>query len=391
MTLRFPDWFFFGTSTSAYQIETAFEHDWEGIAARDGNKFLRTTDHESHLEEDVSIIASLAPHYRMSLMWSKLQREAYADFNPDAVTEYTKLLAHLFQKDVKIMMVLHHWCNPRWFEKMGGWENPASPNIFFDFAKRVVDTFGKSVTLWNTFNEPNLYTTFAFLLGEFPPYKRDLFKALKVVENMGKAHELLYTYIKSRSADSIVGISHNCVSFAADNWQGYLPQKLADYWYMDKLIEYFQSSDFIGISYYARMAFDPYPVTYLEYPEKFSKVREHDDIWEYYPQGMEESILKYWDRFKKPIIITENGFCTNDDSLRIKSIKDYMTILHKLLHAGVDIRGYYHWSTWDNFEWSLGPSYRFGLYHCDIDTKARTKKPSADFYSSIAYTNSVTI
>jgi beta-glucosidase len=74
MQYLFPKDFLFGTSTAAAQIETAFEHDWQGVKAKDGNIFERTTDHELRFKEDAEIISSLAPHYRMGLMWSKLQR-----------------------------------------------------------------------------------------------------------------------------------------------------------------------------------------------------------------------------------------------------------------------------------------------------------------------------
>ena len=76
--LEFPEKFMFGTSTSAYQIETAFKHDWEQVRAKDGYVFNRTTDHEKKYEQDAEIISSLAPHYRMSLMWSRLQRLPFA-------------------------------------------------------------------------------------------------------------------------------------------------------------------------------------------------------------------------------------------------------------------------------------------------------------------------
>jgi len=77
MKLTFPDNFIFGTSTAAAQIETAFEHDWQGVKARNGVLFERTTDHEKRFKEDAAIIASVAPNYRMGLMWSKLQRAPF--------------------------------------------------------------------------------------------------------------------------------------------------------------------------------------------------------------------------------------------------------------------------------------------------------------------------
>ena len=112
MNLVFPKHFEFGTSTAAYQIETGVEHDWCGVRARDGHVFGCTTDHEQRYAEDVDIIASLAPNYRMSLMWSRLQPAPLAPFATEATSEYHELLRMLKSKGVTIMMVLHHFAAP---------------------------------------------------------------------------------------------------------------------------------------------------------------------------------------------------------------------------------------------------------------------------------------
>src|SRR5689334_16901901 len=117
MILRFPPDFIFGTSTAAAQIETAFEHDWQGVVARDGVVFDRTTDHEHRLKEDAEIISSLAPYYRMGVMWSKLQRAPFAPLDATAVESYRSLLSDLRGRGVQIMMVIHHFTNPTWFCK----------------------------------------------------------------------------------------------------------------------------------------------------------------------------------------------------------------------------------------------------------------------------------
>jgi beta-glucosidase len=155
---------------------------------------------------------------------------------------------------------------------------------------------------------------------------------------------------------------------------------------MEFIPGWFESCDFFGLSYYSRIGYDPFPVTFLNTPDKIIKSgKPYDDMWEYYPEGLGVCIDRYWKRFKKPIIITENGMCTSDDTKRVNSIYDYMRIIHAGIEKGIDIRGYYHWSAWDNFEWNLGPSFRFGLYACDFQTKERVKRPSADVYSALAY------
>lgn len=392
MHINFPDDFIFGTSTSAYQIETPFDHDWCNVRSRDGHIFNRTTDHEQRLADDVTIITSLAPHYRMSLMWSKLQRAPYATLDMTAVHEYALLLKSLTDRGVKIMMVLHHFANPEWFAAAGGWQNKQNIDLWINYAKQVVETFGEYVDSWNTFNEPNLYTAMGFVVGEFPPFRKNILKANQVIRNLAQAHERIYDIIKTSYPGKWVGISHNSAVFEAENLFGVIPARIVDWCYMTYAENLFRKTDFFGMSYYARIGLDPSPVTSITSPQKMSaKGKQHDDMWEYYPQGLEACIMRFWERYKKPIIITENGICTADDTKRVQALSDYMLTLSNARRKGADVRGYYHWTAWDNFEWTLGPTFKFGLYACDPVTKVRTKKPSADVYSKLAFTKEIDI
>lgn len=386
MQIAFPDDFIFGTSTAAAQIETAFDHDWQHFKARDGEVFDRTTDHEHRLKEDAEIISSLAPSYRMSLLWSKLQRKPFDELHEESVQEYHSFLKDLTERNVSIMMVLHHFTNPTWFSKFGGWEKEENILMWVDFAKKVVDEFAQYVSYWNTFNEPNVYASYGWLTGFFPPFKNNPLLAGKVVKNMGKAHNLVYDYIKSKHPDLPIGISHNCTIFHAENFLGWFPATLADWWFMEYVPSHFEKVDFFGMSYYTRIASDPYPITFMDTPEKMKALnKRHDDIWEYHPEGLRTCLDRYWNKYKKPIIITENGVCDESDFLRLQAIQDYAQIVHQAIQDGIDIKGYYFWSTWDNFEWHLGPSMRFGLYEVDPITKNRLRRPSADLYSDLAY------
>ena len=392
MTLNFPDDFVFGTSTAAAQIETAVDHDWQGFKARDGYTFERTTDHELRLKEDATLIASLAPSYRMGLMWSKLQREPRSQLDPVAVQSYHTFLDDLKEKGVSIMMVLHHFSNPNWFAKLGGWEKEENVPLWLDYAKKVADEFGSKVSYWNTFNEPNVYASYGWITSFFPPFKVNPVLAAKVVRNMGKAHDEVYDYIKSKFPDRPVGISHNATVFSSENMLGWFPAKLADWWFMEYVPTYFEKVDFFGMSYYGRIPHDPLPITYLETPHKIKKLgRRHDDIWEYHPEGLRECIERYWKRYNKPIIITENGVCDETDFLRLQAVQDYAVIVHRAINDGIDIKGYYWWSTWDNFEWHLGPTMRFGLCEVDLETKTRTMRPSGLLYSQLAHRKQLTI
>jgi len=392
MKLTFPKDFKFGSSTACYQIETAVAHDWQGVTGRDGYVLDRTTDHESRRDEDIEIIASLAPNYRMSLMWSWLQPMPYASFDPKAAKHYHELLTKLKARNIDIMMVIHHFANPIWFARMKGWEKEKNIDLWIDFAKKLVDEFGHYVSSWNTFNEPNLYTSMGWIAKEFPPFKTNLLVARRVIRNMAKAHEEISHYIKLKFPNTVVGISLNNTLFEAENFAGKIPAALCDYLFMEYPASLFTATDFFGMSYYARIGFDPSPITFLNSPQKIKKLNKpHDDMWEYYPQGLAICMERFWKQYQKPIVITENGFCTGDDPKRVQSIKDYMQVIHAAIQNGIPILGYYHWTAWDNFEWCLGPTYQFGLYECDLETKERRKRPSADLFSSLAFSNEIII
>ena len=392
MKLIFPKDFKFGTSTACYQIETAVGHDWLGVTGRDGYVLHRTTDHEFRLNEDVDIIASLAPNYRMSLMWSKLQRMPYAYFDRETTTHYHRLLTKLKERKIDIMMVIHHFANPVWFARMKGWEKEKNISMWTNFAKKLVDEFGNDVSSWNTFNEPNLYTSMGWLAKEFPPFKTNVLQARSVIRNMAKAHDEIFHYIKLKYPQATVGISLNNTLFEGENIAGKIPASICDWLFMEYPASLFSKADFFGMSYYARIGFDPSPITFLNSPQKIRKFNKpHDDMWEYYPQGLVDCMERFWKQYRKPIVITENGYCSSDDAKRIGSIKDYMRLIHAAIQKGIPVHAYYHWTAWDNFEWCLGPTYQFGLYECDLETKERRRRPSADLYSSLAYSNEITV
>lgn len=388
----FPNEFIWGTSTAAYQIETAFDHDWQGVRSRDGYVFDRTSDHELRRAEDAALIASIAPSYRMSLMWSRLQSAPFAPFNQEVVAEYRHFMEDLRGRGVHIMLVMHHFTHPLWFVREGAWLNPRMVSAFVDHAAQLIRHFGDLVSWWNTFNEPNVYVSNAYIMGEFPPFRKFSLNALPVIQAMAEAHQRIYPIIKNAYPDTSVGISHNCVDFYGLNWPGKIAASVADQWFNEYIPSLFSSLDFFGLSYYARMGFDPAPLTWIDTPEKMKALGlPHDGMWEYRPEGLGDFIRRYWHQYRLPMIVTESGICADDDQQRVSAIRDYVFQLGQCLQEGVPVKGYFFWSTFDNFEWNLGPSYRFGLYGCDPETKNRQPRPSADFYRAVVKSNGMAI
>ncbi len=383
MGLAFPHGFLFGTATAATQIETASDNAWHGLKAKDGSVLLETIEHEKHREEDADIIASLGNAYRCGPDWPRLQTAPYKPLAKTVVNEYRDFFGRLRDKDVYIMLVLHHFTEPRWFS----WEGRDAPEMFRDYASRAMDAFGDLVSFWNTINEPAVYVQTAYLNGNHPPHKRNPLIAYRVLKHLSKGHRLAYRAMKEKRPESQIGISNNTMVFSAEHPLGIIPAGLSQLYFHNYVPDHFTEVDFVGISYYGRISFAPLPLTEIMAPGKLEeRGRKHDMMWEYYPQGLTDILRRYWKRYGKPLIITENGCCpvNDDDTYRVVSITGHLRAAHEALSEGIDLRGYFHWSTFDNFEWGLGRSYRFGLYSVDERTFERKPKPSAAFYASIA-------
>ncbi|MDZ7648228.1 MAG: family 1 glycosylhydrolase [Cytophagales bacterium] len=168
-----------------------------------------------------------------------------------------------------IMLVLHHFAKPNLVcgNKEAG-ANKQSVGWWLDYVKKIIAEFDEYVCLWNTFNEPNLYISLSALAGIFPPQKSNPIYAWQVLNNLSLAHKQAYEILKEQSPGKPVGISHNASILAADNLIGKVPAKIADWWYMEFIPGWFESCDFFGLSYYSRIGYDPFPVTFLKTPEK---------------------------------------------------------------------------------------------------------------------------
>ncbi len=393
MRLQFPDHFFWGTSTAAAQIETASAHNWRGVQSKDGYTFERTTDHELKREEDVRYIQQFGSVYRCGVDWARLQSEAFAPFDQEVVKEYQQFFAQLNAAGTEIMFVIHHFTNPLWFEEEGGWLDKENIPAFIDYANQCIQYFSQYVRDWNVFNEPNVYALNGYMLGNFPPFKKSYFKANRVLKNMGKAHRVVYKILKANDEHKPVGISFNTCYFHGLNFFGKLFAGFTDWWFHKKAARPFAKYlDYWGLSYYAYVPFKPTPITEIDQPGKLKKMGiPNDKMWGYKPEGLARSIKRFHRRYKRPIVITENGICTENDDQRIRAIQDYLTICHKAIENGVDLRGYIHWSTWDNFEWNLGPTYRFGLVRIDLDSKERISTKAGAFYAEVTRNNAIDI
>lgn len=397
-SISFPDNFILGTSTSAFQIEGEGYTEWKDFIGADGIKLGSAIGHYQRYKEDLEYILYLGNAYRFSMDWSRLQKYPYGPLDSETVKHYMEIFKTLKSENKTIMLVLNHFSNPMWLFKKGGWVSSKASRVYLDYVKKVLEKFSAYIDYINTFNEPGAYAIMAYIMKEFPPKRFNPFLRNKVLRNMSEAHKTVYSFVKKNYPRIEVGISQASMFTQTLNkwsiWQKFLNWFL-DYYMFEHVHEMFAGdgkTDYIGFSYYGRILVSRHLI--MAYEERGRKILnrlglEYDDMWETYPEGMYYLIKKFHKKYSKPIIITENGTCTDNDSLRIKNLYNHLYYIKKATDEGIDIRGYFHWSTFDNYELAHGPSRRFGLISVDYNSPGlkRKIKESGRYYHRISNSN----
>jgi len=385
--LKFPNDFFWGSSTSSYQVEGGIDNsNWSkdfpaGVAC----------DHYNRYEEDFDLLKSLNQNaYRFSIEWSRIEPEE-GKFDQKEIEHYKKMILALKKRGIEPFVTLWHWTHPLWLEKKGGVFSNKFPYYFSRYAEQMVSFLGDDVKFWITINESESFATMSYLLGIWPPFKKNVFTFFSVMNSLIKSHINTYEIIKKKNPLAQVGVASNNNYYKADkNPISLIVKKvvaLVDYFYILNRIKKYQ--DFIGLNYYLRVRVRGFSVIW-ETTGKKEKEPVSDVGWEIYPEGIYH-VLKILNRYKKPIYITENGLADRQDKFRKNFLRDHLHWIHKAMSDGIDVKGYLHWSFMDNLEWHKGFEPEFGLVNIDWKTLARIPRPSAYYYAKICKNNELII
>lgn len=419
-TFHFPVGFLWGTATASHQVEGSNQNNnwarWESEPGRilQGQKAGLACDWwGGRWKEDFDRAAETGQNaHRLSIEWSRIQPEPNI-WDEDALNYYRLMVRGLHDRNLMPMITLHHFTDPLWLADMGGWENPETPALFEKYVSKVVSALKEYTNLWVTINEPNVYTYSGYLGSAFPPGKNDMSTAFTVMANMIRGHAAAYRTIHSLQREARVGIALNYRSFApskryspADIWLAKFFSANFNASFVNTLVngkfsfafknqmisEAIKTQDFIGINYYSRdlVAFKPFASKTL-----FSRL--------YYPQGADLSdtgfianipdglfeALKWAHGFGLPMLVTENGVEDADDDLRPRYTIEHIHQVWRAVNFNWPIKGYFHWSLVDNFEWERGWTQRFGLWGLDTETQARIRRTSVDVYAAICQENGI--
>lgn len=413
--LKFPAGFLWGAATSAHQVEGGMNNNWSEWEKKNAellaenaktywqdwqrDKFPemfnpqnyisnRACDHYNRYEEDFSMAKELGHNaHRFSIEWSRIEPEE-GKFDEKEVAHYREVIKSLKQKNIEPFVTLWHWTNPLWLEEKGGCENKKFSFYFSRYAKYLAEQLGDSVNFWITLNEPTSVIACSYLVGMWPPQKRNLWLTFKVFNILARAHREAYVAIHSVSENAQVGFANVLHSFepARKNfWPDELSVKIGKYFSNKRMLKLVEGyNDFLTVNYYFHNR--------LKFPGKSREDNNpvNDLNWEIYPEGIYE-VLKWLKEYNLPIYITENGLADADDSRRKKFIRDHLFWIYKSISEGVDVRGYFYWSLLDNFEWDKGFWPRFGLIEMDYSTLERKIRPSAWEYAKICKSNELEI
>ncbi len=415
----FPDNFIWGVATSAHQVEGGNHNNqwsaWEQQGRiKSGDRAGLACDWWRNAELDFDLAKSLGVNaLRLSVEWSRIEPEE-GRWDEAALARYRQMLQALRERGLRPFVTLHHFTNPIWFEKKGAFEAADSVRRFERFTMRTVRALADLCSDWVTFNEPNVYTALGYFLGEFPPGKKGRFvQAAGVTRNLCLAHARAYRAIHEIQPQASVGWAQHYVVFkprrpgsAADRRLcGFIDRRFNENFAESietgaapfplnklgsELSEVQGTCDYVGINYYSRLraGFELRSPKTMFFQLTVSPHKPQGDhgielpYGEAYPEGLRCAVERF-KRFNKPIYILENGVPDREDRIRPWVLESSVEQMKGLLREGADLRGYFHWSLTDNFEWNEGWHLRFGLIELDPVTQQRRSRPSAKIFSEI--------
>ncbi len=381
--------------------------------------------------------------YRMGIEWAKLfpTREAFDSLTPDeaAVQHYHDVFAAMASRGIQPMVTLHHFVSPAWLvdptasaaeRRMMGFASEGIVDDFERFATWAAQEYGGEVDLWITINEPLALVLGGYLVGAFPPgltYDPADDLLLRVVRGQIFAHAAAYDALHEHDTSDADGDGEAALVSVAKHQRVMIPEApcstadaeaaahihyLMNVLFLEAIVRgdldgngdgdlddpedaradptLAGRADFLGINYYGLSTVNGrVPISDLipgipSITDNRTDLPKNDLRWAIYPGGF-RTVLEEAAEYGLPIYVTENGTADQGDVLRAPFLVDHLWVLAQAVADGVDVRGYFHWSMMDNFEWAEGYCPRFGLYRVSYEDaeRPRTATEGAAVYRQI--------
>lgn len=410
----FPKDFLWGASTAAHQVEGGNKNQWTQWEEKNHVKFARLApkrsvwptlgnledmpswkyikheatnpknyisgkgvEHYERFREDFDLLKEIGLNsFRFSIEWSRIEPNE-GEWNQEAIDHYRQYIAELRKRHIEPFPTLWHWTLPVWFVEKGGFEKSANTMYFERFVNKISKELLSDMQYVTTLNEPNVYAFSSYILDDHPPGKKNIFLGLKVYYNLKQAHRKAYKILKKDHPKSMIGYSAALTNIQAKRPHNYIDELTTqvmryfwNWWFLNRVRH---ELDFIGVNYYLTWYLHGFKI-------KNPSLPINDLGWYMEPEGIYPIFARIHDRFRKPIIVTENGVADTRDEYRRWWLEETMIAIERALSEGIQIRGYLHWSLLDNFEWAFGWWPDFGLVEVNRKTMKRTIRPSAYWF-----------
>lgn len=419
MQKNFPEGFLWGAATAAHQVEggndncDTWAEEWaEGSPYVD--KSGDAIDHYHRFRDDIALIASLGlKAYRFSVEWARVEpREG--EFSAEALAHYRAVVDACVEHGLEPVVTLHHFTSPKWLMALGGWRGERTPTLFARYVEQVMPALGTAVKRVVTLNECNigvlLQNMFASL-GFVPPIGVDV-KSWRAPGWRNSAAKACGTDAATYCAFQMAGDERGVATISASHVAARAvirrvaphvqvglalalsqPQvapggeeQAAKMWHGNfrQWLPAIEGDDFFALQNYTREIYGPEGQVPPPAGTETTGAR-----YEFAPQAIASVARRVAHELKLPILITENGYCGDDDTRRIAFIQQALAGLHAAIEDGVPLIGYTYWTAFDNFEWVFGYAMRFGLVAVNRSTQQRSPKPSAHTLGAIARANAL--
>jgi len=443
----FPKYFIWGVSSASYQIEGAIAIDgrkvsvWDEFcqkpyAVKNGDCADIGPDHYHRWREDVQLMTELGVNsYRLSIAWPRILPDGTGRVNAKGLAFYDRLIDGLLAKGIEPWITLFHWDYPSDLFLKGGWLHTDSPNWFAEYTSIVVDRYSDRVKHWMTLNEPQCFIHFGHQTGiHAPGLKLGLQDILKAAHHVLLAHGKAVQVIRSRTKiPAQIGISQVGVIAVPENnapeninmartatWSITEKNTWNNSWWGDPMILGHYPEDGLKLMYHSLPEIQSSDMETIRQPLDFygvniytaDRVRVKGDTcekvdpekgaprtamnWTIVPESLYWGPKFLYERYRLPIVVTENGMANHDwihlddkihDPQRIDYLNRYIREYGKAIKEGLPAIGYFVWSIMDNFEWAEGFSKRFGLVYIDYSRGKRIPKDSYYWYQNFIKTN----
>jgi beta-glucosidase len=425
-----PD-FKWGVAAAAYQTEGAWNLDGKGESNWDhfsrihgkivnGDNADVAADFYHRYAEDIDLIRSMNfDKFRFSVSWPRILPAGTGAVNSKGVDFYHRVIDKCLSVGLEPWITVYHWDTPQALEEQGGWANRKIIDWFSEYVNILTREYGSKVKNWMTMNEQLAFTGNGYMMGVFPPGKKNPGAFMRSVHYAVLANAEGGRIIRKNVPGANIGFT------LANTWVEPIDQKEKNIeaaarmdaimnrlfiepglglgypedtvHLLKRLRSLYEEGDeekmvfdidFIGIQYYYRTIAKKSLMPGMRAKEITASERgvpANVMDGEIYPEGLYQ-ILKKFSKYEgiRNLIVTENGTCVPDkldngqvhDRERIEYFKNHLAAVLKARREGVNVNGYFVWSPTDNFEWDSGFTPRFGLVYIDYATLERYIKDS---------------